>query len=624
MYAVYRRDVVDMLVGSVFKWPFWCLVKNYFIDIPPVYPSFITSKTKGPLLRLSKSEVVAVRNLIDGYRQSASFLHRSADELERLLKQCEAYCDDKADSTNETSQVKEEENTLDVKLEPELDKNEETSNGTKAIQSSESETRNSADTTTVITSTSAAKSPVSSSSSVPRDLCSYSSTAPNRDLCQRSSSELSHEQSSSTVQGRDLNEQSAPMEVDPVPIKTESVQPVPGLLHLRSSESSETITKLVRTVASASPVLVERLHSPSMHAPRAQHSPPKHDHSPSISQYQAQQTPAISEYQSPHSPPITQYQSQPSPTITRIPQYQSQHSPSITQYQSQHSPSITQYQSQHSPSITQYPTQHSPSITQYQTQHSPAITQYQTQHTSSATQYQTQHSSINPYQTQPQNIHHHKQIMMPQNHSHSIHVRPSQQLSSLPSPQQHGNLPLQQHRGNLPLQQHGGPPQQHDGPPQQQQSLVALSHSPLLSPSQSSIYAQKIYPTRQGVQQQGRHQHQHVPQSRHLHPTTYHQVGGHHQTIFNFDTSSPQLLEPRQTHVHIQRSSPMPYHSVMSPVSSPHLQELSRQTHLHDAVRQMDARHTQDINHQVHEINRQALSDYQHGHNMVFESHQSH
>lgn len=35
--------------------------------------------------QLSTSEIQAIRHLIQGYRESAAFLYRSADELEQLL-----------------------------------------------------------------------------------------------------------------------------------------------------------------------------------------------------------------------------------------------------------------------------------------------------------------------------------------------------------------------------------------------------------------------------------------------------------------------------------------------------------------------------------------------------------
>ncbi|XP_057289871.1 uncharacterized protein LOC130612559 [Hydractinia symbiolongicarpus] len=74
----------------------------------PVFPAFLPSSLRSPVLKLSQTEVTAVRSLIDGYRQSASFLHRSADELERLLKHCEAYTDEGGEesSVNTENKVK--------------------------------------------------------------------------------------------------------------------------------------------------------------------------------------------------------------------------------------------------------------------------------------------------------------------------------------------------------------------------------------------------------------------------------------------------------------------------------------------------------------------------------------
>lgn len=51
-------------------------------------PADLSMKQK-PLLnhKLSSGEMAAVRQLITGYRESAAFLLRSADELEQLLIQ---------------------------------------------------------------------------------------------------------------------------------------------------------------------------------------------------------------------------------------------------------------------------------------------------------------------------------------------------------------------------------------------------------------------------------------------------------------------------------------------------------------------------------------------------------
>lgn len=40
-----------------------------------------------PRAQLSPAEVAAVRQLVNGYRESANFLRRSADELELLIQQ---------------------------------------------------------------------------------------------------------------------------------------------------------------------------------------------------------------------------------------------------------------------------------------------------------------------------------------------------------------------------------------------------------------------------------------------------------------------------------------------------------------------------------------------------------
>lgn len=54
-----------------------------------VNPVFQATPAKLPLLthKLNPSEINAVRQLVTGYRESAAFLLRSAEELEQLLLQ---------------------------------------------------------------------------------------------------------------------------------------------------------------------------------------------------------------------------------------------------------------------------------------------------------------------------------------------------------------------------------------------------------------------------------------------------------------------------------------------------------------------------------------------------------
>lgn len=56
---------------------------------PTVNPVFKATPAKLPLLthKLNPTEINAVRQLVTGYRESAAFLLRSAEELEQLLLQ---------------------------------------------------------------------------------------------------------------------------------------------------------------------------------------------------------------------------------------------------------------------------------------------------------------------------------------------------------------------------------------------------------------------------------------------------------------------------------------------------------------------------------------------------------
>ena len=66
----------------------------------PIHPSFIPTtvnnhgNSKEPIMKLTSSELTSIRALIAGYRQSAAYLTRSADELDELLRNSEVYSDD--------------------------------------------------------------------------------------------------------------------------------------------------------------------------------------------------------------------------------------------------------------------------------------------------------------------------------------------------------------------------------------------------------------------------------------------------------------------------------------------------------------------------------------------------
>lgn len=64
-------------------------MKNNVIILLLTGPTDLSMKNTKPLLshKLNATEMTAVRQLITGYRESAAFLLRSADELEQLLLQ---------------------------------------------------------------------------------------------------------------------------------------------------------------------------------------------------------------------------------------------------------------------------------------------------------------------------------------------------------------------------------------------------------------------------------------------------------------------------------------------------------------------------------------------------------
>lgn len=68
------------------------LTDIYFQDIYPYSncisgPTDLSLKKNSSKNQLSSSEITTIKQLIAGYRESAAFLYRSADELEQLLLQ---------------------------------------------------------------------------------------------------------------------------------------------------------------------------------------------------------------------------------------------------------------------------------------------------------------------------------------------------------------------------------------------------------------------------------------------------------------------------------------------------------------------------------------------------------
>lgn len=78
-FLLHQETVINLVPIEVIK-----QFLSYFAG--PTDLSMKNTTTK-PLLshKLSSTEMIAVRQLITGYRESAAFLLRSADELEQLL-----------------------------------------------------------------------------------------------------------------------------------------------------------------------------------------------------------------------------------------------------------------------------------------------------------------------------------------------------------------------------------------------------------------------------------------------------------------------------------------------------------------------------------------------------------
>jgi non-homologous end joining protein Ku len=74
------------MVSASFKYIYFS--NSYYLFVNFAGPTDLSMKSK-PLLnhKLNQAEMAAVKQLITGYRESAAFLLRSADELEQLLLQ---------------------------------------------------------------------------------------------------------------------------------------------------------------------------------------------------------------------------------------------------------------------------------------------------------------------------------------------------------------------------------------------------------------------------------------------------------------------------------------------------------------------------------------------------------
>lgn len=74
---------------ETFVWYYGTYLFCIVCELVCVGPTDLSMKPTKPLLshKLSGAEMAAVRQLITGYRESAAFLLRSAEELEQLLMQ---------------------------------------------------------------------------------------------------------------------------------------------------------------------------------------------------------------------------------------------------------------------------------------------------------------------------------------------------------------------------------------------------------------------------------------------------------------------------------------------------------------------------------------------------------
>lgn len=64
-----------------------CLKVAIMFILPFAGPTDLSMKKQSSKSQLSAGEIATIKQLIGGYRESAAFLYRSADELEQLLLQ---------------------------------------------------------------------------------------------------------------------------------------------------------------------------------------------------------------------------------------------------------------------------------------------------------------------------------------------------------------------------------------------------------------------------------------------------------------------------------------------------------------------------------------------------------
>ena len=581
----------------------------------------------------------SVRSLIDGYRQSAFFLTRSANELEQLLKNCEAFPDeacsteastdkDNSDSSSANKRKLDETDTGKKDGSASEESNEHTN---QTLEKTVEKVRNDEGYQPSNMKISRVESPsVSAETGIGMNqLKGNSPFITEQSTTRKESVELSI--SSHQILAKKEKVTNSDDSTTKVPIP-EVLQPVPELLHLPSSDdSTEEQMKSPIRISLQSPT--NQLQQQQQHHHVSQTTPVRITIAQPIHVENILKSPIVLHSSSTRGNNAGDIQGvgQNTAIITQslniVNQYQNR-SPSGHLRQLQPILPRTQVGST---VLYAHPATHQVSANQHQQQPQPQQQQqqyHQQQHHKQS--HQQQQKQQQPKQIILQQVQHSQQQQQ-QQHQQQQQQQPQhqqQQQQHQQQQQQHQQQQQQQHQQQQQQHQHQQRQQY-----QQQTNRSSHSNSVNISRSHSEHGASNIIPGQMylihsgnGSQQQmNRHmseQSNRQPSTPVHHSGTHHQAlqsaGTHQQTVFNFENSPQQLLEVRTaqqyTHSRVSPHSSMNYHHG-SPASSPIMQGSRQSNEIHRQSQMSSA----DIQRQVH-------SDYQHnsGHNMVFDGHQSH
>lgn len=631
----------------------------------------MTSAVKQPLLKLSQSEVTSIRNLIEGYRQSASFLTRSADELERLLKQCSAYVDEDDKSNNE----KQASNAINNDSCKDLNKTNEINlpSVMKEILASKEkhehdmdiEIHSSSKTEAVAHVTSVISPTISKGVAEVSHSQLQSSTSPSENNITRTDVDQSKKTGSNSSMS-DTNIARDQYQAQSKTKNTGLLIPV-SIQDSPSKQKDKSLEPLIKKIKAEKNIASSFSHEiPTMKNYHEGEKGSVRDEvilrSPEVTKAQENEKIIVQNTKEVTNPACGQ--SQQATNSSKQESMEAEHrtlqkeSRVHTEQQQQHI--LQQNNPQHN-EMDKYSAElfhgHLQQFSEKQKRqhhlqqqhlqdHPQAFSPKEQKQSSAPFEQELSHKSSRGIITSPPALDHmHTQHYYSQQASPSLHTVTTQ-LSQMQSYQaskhlqklqgSYSNLadhvsPSPQHSAAIPAMQRGNHNSQHSDGDQLSQHSEHSSHATSYTHEYSSFVRQPSQQTaRISPQMSQQQQINRTPHSANYHQTT---PSGHHQNVFNFDQ---QMLESsHQPYLH-HRLSPHinDYHPLLSPQDlsrqSTHIQDIARQSQLQNISRQP---HIQELNRQqlLGDINRQnhvqdlnRHSDYQFTHGLPFDLHSSH